>query len=96
MNAQGQARLEPPRSPGYASPGYCMLAVGYVELGVVGICKCAPGNGLRGLTGGGPLYGGGGTRTTRGPLLLRRMRAALYLGCCFVPIGDALVAMLLR
>ena len=95
MKAEGQARLEPPRNPGYASTGYCMLAVGYVESGVVGICECAAGNGLRGVTGDGRLHGGGGTRTTRGPLLLRRMRAALYLGCCFAPIGDALAFCLL-
>ena len=31
MKAEGQARLEPPRNPGYASTGYCMLAVGYME-----------------------------------------------------------------
>ena len=36
MKAEGQARLEPLRHPGYASTGYCMLAVGYVESGVVG------------------------------------------------------------
>ena len=33
IKAEGQARLEPPRNPGYASTGYCMLAVGYVESG---------------------------------------------------------------
>ena len=90
MKAAGQARLEPPRNPGYASTGYCMLAVGYVEPGVVGNYEYATGNGLRGVTGGDHLHGGGGTRTTRGPLLLCRMRAALYLVCCFAPIGDAL------
>ena len=95
MKAEGQARLEPPRNPGYASRGYCMLAVGYVESGVVGNYEYAASNGLRGVTGGGRLHGGGGTRTTRGPLLLRRMRAALYLGCCFAPIGDALAFCLL-
>ena len=95
MKAEGQARLEPPRNRGYASMGYCMLAVGYVESGVVGICECAAGNGLRGVTGDGRLHGGGGMRATRGPLLLRRMRAALYLGCCFAPIGDALAFCLL-
>ena len=75
--------------------GYCILAAGYTESGVVGNCGCAAGNGLRGVTGEGRLHGGGGTRTTRGPLLLRRMRAALYLGCCFAPIGDALAFCLL-
>ena len=95
MKAEGQARLEPPRNPGYASTGYCVLAVGYMESGVVGICVCAAGSGLRGVTGDGRLHGGGGTRTTRGPLLLRRMRAALCLGCCFAPIGDALAFCLL-
>ena len=95
MKAEGQARLEPPRNPGYASTGYCMLAVGYVESGVVGNYESAAGNGLRGVWGGGRLHGGGGTRTTRGPLLLRCMRAALYLGCCIAPIGDALAFSLL-
>ena len=90
MKAEGHAKLEPPRSPGYASTGYCMLAVGYVESGVVGNYEYGAGNGLRGVTGGGRLHGGGDTRTTRDPLLLRRMRVALYLGCCFAPIGDAL------
>ena len=95
MKAEGQARLEPPRNPGYASTGYCMLARGYMESGVVGICVCAAGSGLSGVTGDGRLHGGGGTRTTRGPLLLRSMRATLYLGCCFAPIGDALAFCLL-
>ena len=36
MKAEGQAKLEPPRNPGYASTGYCVLAVGHVESGVVG------------------------------------------------------------
>ena len=52
MKAEGQARLEPPRNPGYASTGYCMLAVGYVGSRVVvvsivagvhnqrGVCSC--------------------------------------------------------
>ena len=95
IKGEGQARLEPPRNPGSASMGYCVLAVGYVESGVVGNCECAAGNGLRGGTGGGCLHGGGGTRTTRGSLLLRRMRAALYLGGCIAPIGDALAFCLL-
>ena len=95
MTAEGQARVEPPKNPGSASTGYCMLAVGYVESGVVSNCGCAAGNGLRGVTGGGRLHAGGGTRTKRGPLLLRRMRAALYLGCCLAPIGDALAFCLL-
>ena len=89
MKAEGQARPEPPRNPGYASTGYCVLAVGYVASRVVGNYEYAAGNGLRGVT------GGGGTRTTRGPLLLRRMRAASYLGCCFAPIGDAFAFCLL-
>ena len=95
MKAEGQARLEPPRNPGYASTGYCMLAVGYAESGVVGNYEYAASNGLRGVMGGGRLHGGGGTRTTRGPLLLRRMRAALNLGCCFAPVGGALAFCLL-
>ena len=33
MKAEGQARLEPPRNPGYAHTGYCVLAEGYVEHG---------------------------------------------------------------
>ena len=100
MKAEGQARLEPPTNPGYASTGYCMLAVGCVESGVVGIYEYAAGNGLRGVAGDGRLHGGGGARTTEGPLLLRRMRAALYLGCCSAPLRRCpcfpLVAMLLR
>ena len=28
MKAEGQARLEPPRNPGYAHTGYCVLAEG--------------------------------------------------------------------
>ena len=95
MKAEGQARLEPPRNPGYVSTGHCMLAVGYVESGVVGICECAAGSGLRRVTGDGRVHGGGGTQTTRGPLLLLRLRAALCLGCCFAPIGDALAFCLL-
>ena len=95
MKAEGQARLEPPRNPGYASTGYCMLAVSYVESGVVGINGHAAGNELRGVTGDGRLHGGGGTRTLEGPPLLRRMRAALYLGCCFAPVEDALAFCLL-
>ena len=95
MKAEGQARLEPPRNPGYASTGYCMLAMDYVELGVVGIYEYAASNGLRGVTGDGRFHGGGGTRTAEGPLLLRRMRAALYLGCRFAPEGDALAFCLL-
>ena len=95
MKAEGQARLELPRNAGYASTGYCMLAEGYVESGVVGNYEYAADKGLRGVAGGGRLHGGEGTRTTKVPLLLRRMRAALYLGCCFAPVGDALAFCLL-
>ena len=95
MKAEVQARLQLARNPGYASTGYCMLAVGHVESGVVGNYEYAAGSGLRGVTGGGRLHGSGAARTKRGPLLLRRMRAALYLGCCFAPIGDALAFSLL-
>ena len=95
MKDEGRARLEPPRNPGYAFTGYCMLAVGYVESGVVNICVSAAGSGLRGVTCDGRVHGGGGTQTTRGPLLLRHMRAALYPGCCFAPIGGALAFCLL-
>ena len=35
MKAEGQARLEPPRNPGYAYTGCCVLAEGYAESGVV-------------------------------------------------------------
>ena len=56
MKAEGKARLEPLRNPGYVSTGYCMLAVGYVESGVVGICQYAAGSGLRGVTGDGHLF----------------------------------------
>ena len=96
MKAEGQARLEPPRNPGYASTGCCVLAVGYVESGVVGIYEYAAGIGLRGVTGDGRRHGGGGTQTTESPLLLRRMRAALFLGCRFAPDGEALAFCLLR
>ena len=68
MKAEGQARLEPPTNPGCAYTGYCVLAVGYVESGVVGIYEYATGNGLRGVTGTGRLHGGGGTRTTESPV----------------------------
>ena len=61
MKAEGQARLEPPRNPGYASTGYCMLAVGYVESGVMGICVCAAGSRLRGVTSDGRLTSGWAT-----------------------------------
>ena len=90
MKAEGQARLEPPRSPGYAYTGYCVLAVGYVESGVVGIYEYAAGKELRGVTGSGHHHRGGGTRTTESPLLLRGMRAALFLGCRFALDGEAL------
>ena len=53
MQAKGHARLEPPRNPGYAYTGCCVLAVGYVESGLVGIYEYAAGNGLRGVTGDG-------------------------------------------
>ena len=95
MKAEGQARLEPPRNRGYAYTGYCVLAEGYMESGVVGNDEYTDGNGFRGVTGDGHLHGGRGTRTTEGPLSLRRMYAALYLGCCFAPIGDALAFCLL-
>ena len=95
MKAEGHARVEPPKKAGYAYTGYCMLAPGHVESVVVGNYEYAAGIGLRGVTAGGRLHGGGGTRTKRGPLFLRRMRAALYLGCCFAPIGDALAFCLL-
>ena len=60
MKAEGQARLEPPRNPGYAYTDYCVLALGYVESGVVGNHEYTDGNGLRGVTGDGRLHGGGG------------------------------------
>ena len=53
------------------------------------------GSGLHGVRGGGRLHGGGNTRTTKGPLLLRRMRAALCLGRCVAPVGDVLAFCLL-
>ena len=52
--------------------------------------------GFRGVTGEGLLHGGGGTRTTVGPLSLRRMRAALFLGCRFAPDREAIAFCLLR
>ena len=95
MKAEGQARLEPPRNPGYAHTGYCVLAEGYVESGVVGN-EYADCNGFRGVRGDGRLHGGGGTRTTEGQLSLRRMRAALFLGCRFETDREALAFYLLR
>ena len=96
MKAEGQARLEPPRNPGYAYTDSCVLAVGYVESGVVGNYEYADGTGFRGVTGDGRLHGGGGTRTTDSPLLLRRMRAALFLSCRSAPDREALAFCLLR
>ena len=61
MKAEGQARLEPPRNPGYAHTGYCVLAEGYVESGVVGSFEDADDNGLRGVMSVGCLHSGGGT-----------------------------------
>ena len=80
MKAEGQARLEPPRNPGYVSTGCCV---------------CAAGSGLHGVRGGGRLHGSGGERTAGGPFLLGRMRAALYLACCVAPIRGALAFCLL-
>ena len=62
---------------------------------MVGIYEYASGNGLRGVTGTGRLHGGGGTRTTESPLLLRRMRAALCFACRFAPDREALAFCLL-
>ena len=62
----------------------------------MGNYEYADGNGFRGVTGDGRLHGGGGTRTTESPLLLRRMRAALSLGCRFAPDREALAFCLLR
>ena len=58
MKAEGQARLEPLRNPGYAYTGYCVLAVGYLESGLVGVYEYAASRGLRGVTGDGRLHGG--------------------------------------
>ena len=100
MKAEGQARLEPPRSPSYAYTGYCVLTEGYLESGVVGNYEYADGNGFRGVTGDGRLHGGGGTQTTEGSLLLRGMRAAFFpwLPLCAGQRSPCflLVAMLLR
>ena len=81
MKAEGQARLEPPRNPSHATMGYCMLAVGYVESGVVGKYECAAGNGLRGVTGGGRLHGVLAVREQRG---VRSCFAACVLLCTLV------------
>ena len=62
----------------------------------MGIYGYATDSGLRGVTGTGRLHGGGGTRTTESTLLLRRMRAALCLGCRFAPDGEAFAFCLLR
>ena len=67
-----------------------------MESGVVGIYVYAAGKGLRGVTGSGHHHGGGGTRKTQSPLLLRRMRAAFFLGCRFALDGEALAFCLLR
>ena len=96
MKAEGQARLEPPSNRGYAHTGYYVLAEGYEESGVVGSFEDADGNGFHGVMGDGRLHGGGGTRTTEDQLLLRRMRAALFLGCRFATDRDALAFCLLR
>ena len=53
-------------------------------------------NGFHGVMGDGCLHGGGGTRTTEGQLSLRRMRAALFLGCRFATDREALAFYLLR
>ena len=79
MKAEGQARLEPPRNPGYAHTGYCVLAEGYVESGVVGSFEDADGNGFHGVRGDGCLHGGGGYANDGGSAL------ASPLACCFVP-----------
>ena len=96
MKAEGQARLEPPRNPGYAHTGYCVLAEGYVEPGGVGSFQNEDGNGFHGVMSDGCLHGGGGTRTTEGQLSLHGMRAALFLGCRFATDRDALAFCLLR
>ena len=80
MKAEGQARLQPPRNPGWVSKDFCV---------------CAASSRLHGVRGGGRLHGGGPEQTIRGPFLLRRMHAALYLGCCVAPIGGALALCLL-
>ena len=80
MKAEGQARLEPLRNPGYVFTGSCL---------------CVTGRGCQGVRGGGRLHGGGSTQTTRGSFFLGRMCAALYLGCCVAPIGDNLTFCLL-
>ena len=41
MRAEGQARLEPPRNPCYASTGYCMLAMDYVGSRVMDVSTVA-------------------------------------------------------
>ena len=62
----------------------------------MGIYKYAADSGLRGVRGTGRLHGGGGTRTTESPHLLRRMRVALCLGCRFAPDREAFAFCLLR
>ena len=80
MKAEGQARLEPPRNPGYAYTGYCVLAVGYVESGVVGNYEYATGNGFRGVTGDGRLHEAGVRERRR----IRSCFAACVLLCSLV------------
>ena len=41
MKAKGQARVGPPRKPRCATTGYCMLAMGYMESGVVDVSTVA-------------------------------------------------------
>ena len=62
MKAEGQARLEPPRNPGWVSTD---------------LCVCAAGCGIHRVRGDECPNGGGSGRPTGGPFLLRRMRAAL-------------------
>ena len=63
---------------------------------MVGFYEYATDSGLRGVAGAGRLHGGRGTRTTESPLLLRRLRAALCLGCPLAPDGEAFAFCLLR
>ena len=78
----GQARPELAMKPGCKSVGDCM---------------CGTGRRAQGACGQWGYYGGvrpeGVQR--RGLTLFRRMRAALFLGCCSAPIGSALACCLL-
>ena len=95
--AEGQARLEPPRNPGYAYTG--LLRAGSGIRGVRGGGQLRVRRWQKDSVGSRVMdvsTVAGVRETTEGPLLLRRMRAALFLGCRFAPDREALAFCLLR